>query len=261
MASCITEILANRRTGKRSVIAECSWVGSCSGNDDSIVHGTLFLQGLHQAGDGRSFLTDSHIDTEHRFTCFVSSTLIDYRVDRNRCLSSLSVTDDQLTLSASYRNHGIDRLEPGLQRLCHRLTEDHARCLSLKRHLAELSLNPSLAVQRLAKRVHDTTDHALADIQRSDSACAPYGHSLLYLIGRSQQHCSDIILLKVHDNGLDSILELQEFAGLGLLKSMNPDHAVTHLQDRADLLETRIGIDVLQLCQQHFRYFAGTYLI
>jgi hypothetical protein len=42
---------------------------------------------------------------------------------------------------------------------------------------------------------------------------------------------------------------------------MNPDHAITHLQDRADLLETGIGIDVLQLRQQHFRYFTGTYLI
>ena len=261
MTSGITEILANRRTGKRSVIAECSRVGSCSRNNDSVIHGPLFLQGLHQTGDSRSFLTNCHIDTEHWFTCFICSTLIDYRINRNRCLSCLTVTDNQLSLSASDRNHRIDRLETSLQRLCHRLTEDHARSLSLKRYLAEFSLNPSLAVQRLTKRVHHTTDHTLADIQRSDPACAPYGHSLLNLIGRSQQHRSDIIFLKIHDNGLDSVLELQELAGLGLFKSMNPDNAVTHLQDRADLLKTGIGIDVLQLCQQHFRYFAGTYLI
>ena len=261
MASGITEILTYCRPGKRSVIAKCSRVGSCCSNDDGIVHGTLFLQGLHQTCNRRSLLTHSHIDTEYRLSCLVCRTLVEYSVDSNCCLSCLTVADDQLTLSASDRNHGIDRLETGLQRFGHRLTENHARSLSLKRHLTKVSLNPSPAVQRLAKGVDHTADHTLADMQRSDPACAPYGHSLLNLIGRSQQHCSDIIFLKIHDYSLDAILELQEFAGLRLLKSMNPDHAVTHLQDCTDLLETRIGIDTLQLCQQHFRYFTGTYLI
>ena len=42
------------------------------------------------------------------------SLLVDDRIDRNRCLTGLSVTDDQLTLSTSDRHHGIDCLDTGL---------------------------------------------------------------------------------------------------------------------------------------------------
>ena len=42
---------------------------------------------------------------------------------------------------------------------------------------------------------------------------------------------------------------------------MNPDHTVTDLQNGADFIKTRIGVNLLELSQQHFRYFAWAYLI
>ena len=105
MTSCITEILANRRTCKRSVVAECCRVSGCGCHDNGVVHGTLLLECLHQTGNCRSFLTNCHIDTVHRLTSLICGTLVEYRVNGDSCLTCLTIADDQLTLSASYRNH------------------------------------------------------------------------------------------------------------------------------------------------------------
>ena len=60
-------------------------------------------------------------------TCFSGSPecqllpLVDDRVDRDRGLAGLPVTDDQLALATADRRHRVDRLDAGLQRLLHRL--------------------------------------------------------------------------------------------------------------------------------------------
>ena len=57
------------------------------------------------------------------------------------------VPDNQLTLSTPDRNHGIHRLQPCLQRLVHRLTEDHSGSFTLQRHFAQFPANLSAAIQ------------------------------------------------------------------------------------------------------------------
>ena len=44
------------------------------------------------------------------------SLLVNNRIDRDRRLTCLTVADNKLTLSASDRNHGIDRLDTCLKR-------------------------------------------------------------------------------------------------------------------------------------------------
>ena len=114
------------------------------------------------------------------------------------------------------RNHRVDSLEACLQRFGYWLTEDDTRGLALKRHLTQITGNPALSIKRFSERVHHTADHPLADIQRSNPAGASDGHSLLDLISRSQKHSTHIVLLKVHHDGFDAILELQKLACLCL---------------------------------------------
>ena len=77
-------------------------------------------------------------------------------------LAGLAVADDQLALAAADRDQGVDRLQAGLHRLVHRLARDDARRLDVD--AAALGrLDRALAVDRLAQRVDDPAQQALAD--------------------------------------------------------------------------------------------------
>ena len=57
-------------------------------------------------------LTNGHVDTFN-----AGAFLVDDGVDGNSGLTGLTVTDDQLALTATDRHHGIDGLQAGLHRL------------------------------------------------------------------------------------------------------------------------------------------------
>ena len=216
MTSCVTEILSDGGSCEWSIVAKSSRICSSRSDYYGIVHRPFLLERLHKAGNSRSLLTDSHIYTIYRLPCLICCTLIQDRINSDCCLTCLTVADDELTLTTTDWNHRVDGLETSLKRLCNRLTEDHARSLALKRHLAQIALDLALTVKRLTKRVHDASHHTLADIQRCDSAGTLDGHSLLDLICRAKKHGSDIVLLEVHHDSLDAVLELEKLACLRL---------------------------------------------
>ena len=135
MTTGITEIFTNGSTCKRSIILQRSRITCRSSNNNRIIHCAIFTQCVYNGSDRRSFLTNSYIDTIHRVSCLIIGALIDDRIDSNSRLSRLTVTDDQLTLSATDRYHGIHGFQSGLQRLVYRLTKDNPRCFTFQRHL------------------------------------------------------------------------------------------------------------------------------
>ena len=254
MAAGITEIFAYGRTGKRSIILKGCRISCRSRNHDRIIQRSFLLQSVYYRSHCRTFLSYGYINTIHRFASKICFSLVYDRIYRNRCLTCLTVTDDELTLSATDWNHGIYRLQTCLKRLCNRLTEDDSRSLSFQRHLAKFASNASFAVKRLAQRVHHAADHRFADIDRSDSSRTAYAHSFLDPVGRAQKDSTDIVLLKVHHHRLDIIVKLQKLACLGIQKSLDPDYSVTHLQHLTDLLKLKVGIYLPELTEQHIRY-------
>jgi hypothetical protein len=91
------------------------------GDDDGVAHRVELFERANHLRDGRLLLPDRVIDADHAF-----AALIDDRVDGDGGLARLTVADDQLALAAADRHHAVDRLQPGLQRLLHRLPIDDA---------------------------------------------------------------------------------------------------------------------------------------
>ena len=79
-------------------------------NYGRICHSSVFFQCLYNRCNGGSFLSDCDINSLHTL-----SLLVDNGIHSNRCLSCLTVSDDQLSLSTSNRHHGIDCLDTCLQ--------------------------------------------------------------------------------------------------------------------------------------------------
>ena len=107
-------------------------------------------------GHGRALLADGDVDADD-----AGALLIDDGVHRDGRLAGAAVADDQLALAAADRDHRVDGLDAGLERLLHRLPHDDAR-----RHHLDLArvrgLDGAPAVHRAAQRVHHPAQHAPA---------------------------------------------------------------------------------------------------
>ena len=66
--------------------------------------------------DGRLLLADGDVEAENAL-----ALLVDDRVDRDGGLAGLAVADDELALTAADRDHRVDGLDAGLERLLDRL--------------------------------------------------------------------------------------------------------------------------------------------
>src|SRR5205823_13028239 len=80
-------------------------------NDRGVFHGAVLLERRDDLGNARFLLSDRDVDAEE-----VEPLLVDDRVDRDRALAGLTIADDQLALSATDREHRIDRLDARLHR-------------------------------------------------------------------------------------------------------------------------------------------------
>src|SRR5258705_3912937 len=79
-------------------------------HDDGVFERSEILERFHNLRDRRGLLPDRDVNANYVF-----ALLVYYCVDCNRSFSSLSITDNQLALSAPNGHHRIDSLEPRLQ--------------------------------------------------------------------------------------------------------------------------------------------------
>jgi hypothetical protein len=69
----------------------------------------LIFKYFHNVSNGRSLLSNSYVNAVKslgivRVRVIEGSLLVDDSINGNSCLSSLSITDDQLSLTSSNRN-------------------------------------------------------------------------------------------------------------------------------------------------------------
>src|ERR1700676_2307727 len=93
---------------KYSPIAQPAYgARNCSGAGS----GAVGLERCLDLGNLLGVLPDRHIDADDP-----GVILVDDRVDGDRGLPGLAITDDQLALTAADRDHRVDGFETGLQR-------------------------------------------------------------------------------------------------------------------------------------------------
>lgn len=130
------------------------------GNDDGELHGVVLLKSLDKLGNGGSLLSDGDVDAVKLLGLVVTnvpSLLVEHGVEGDGSLSSLTITNDQLTLSTADRNHGVDGLESSLHGLVDRLAGKNARSLHLST-TALLGVDWALSINGVTKSVNDTSE-------------------------------------------------------------------------------------------------------
>ena len=179
MPAGVAEVLANGRPGKGGVILERSRVRCRSSYHHGVVHGPVLPQRFYDGSHGGALLPHGYVNAEHRLPGLIGRALVDDGINGNGRFSRLAVPDDELTLAAADRNHGVDGLDARLQRLAHRLAENDTRCLALQRHVQLVPVDGAQAVQRIAQRVYHTAQQLVIHGHGSDAAGTAH-HSTLF---------------------------------------------------------------------------------
>ena len=182
--------------------------------------------------------------------------MVDDGVDGNGGLTGLAVANDELPLASADGYHCIHGFKSRLQGLVHGLTEDYTGGFALQWHRELLALDVAPAVKGLTQGADNPAHHIIIDLHRHNPLGAPYGLSLLNVVGGAEQHSAHVVLFQVHNNARHAPLKLQQLATLGILESIDACHAIAHLQYGADLLKFYSGVYACQLLTQHSAHLA-----
>src|SRR5205085_9560398 len=180
-----------------------------------VVQCPRLFQGAAHGGDRGVLLADGDVDALDlllRVAALPVVALVDDRVDRNRGLAGLPVADDELTLPASDRGHGVDGLDAGLEGLLHRLALHNGWRLRLQQPLLG-GVDVPLTVERPTERVDDATQELVTDGYGEDLAGAAYLLPLLDVGVVTEQHAADLADVEVQRETAQTTLELEQLVG------------------------------------------------
>src|SRR5262249_43478985 len=120
-----------------------------------------------------------------------------------------------------------------------------------------LGINRALAVDRVAERVDHAAEQGLADGNLDDGARTLHRLPFLDLAVLAEDDDADVVDLEIERHPAHAVLELDHFAGLDVVKTVDPGDAVTDREHLADLGDFRLLAEVLDLLFQDCRNFGG----
>ncbi len=243
----VPEVFADRGARERREVLHRVRVRGRGHDDHGVVEGAILAERIDDAGHVRHLLAHRDIDAVDRTAArLVSPALVDDRIDADGGLSGLAVADDELALAAPDRDHRIDGLDAGLQRLLHRLAIDDARRDGLE--AAELGRGDrALAVDRLSQRVDHAAQQRLAHRDFDDAPGFLDRVAFANLGVVADDDGADGVLFEVQGKAHDPSRELQQFAHLTVGKTVHAGDAVADLEHGADVLDVGLALEFLKL--------------
>ena len=188
----VHEVLGEGAAGVRRDVLQRGGLGRGGDHHDGVVHRAGLLEPLHHRRHGRALLPDGDVDADD-----AGALLIEDRIHRDGGLAGAPVADDQLALAAADRDHRVDRLDPGLQRLLHRLPHDDARAPPSRPCRVVLLWIGAPAVHRAAERVHHPAQHRRPDRHLEQAAGAADLVAFLELEVVAHDGGADVVLFQV----------------------------------------------------------------
>ena len=239
MLGVVSEVLtdgASRVWGK-----ELKWGGIRGGgsNDASVVHGTLVSEDLDDVGNGRSLLTNGNVDAVKllgEVITSVASLLVNDGIDGNGSLSSLSITNDELSLSSTNWHKGIDGLEAGLHGLMHGFSWDNTWSFELN-SLPLNRLDWTVSINWVTKWINNSGEHAISNWDIDNGTSSLDDITLLDLSIVTKNDNTNVVSLEVKGHTHNSRLELNHLTGLNLHETKDSCNTITNGDNGTELLK------------------------
>ncbi len=260
MHAVVAEELADGGAGHRREELHRRRIGSGGRDHDRIFERAIVLEDLDELRHGRALLADGDVDAVElvafRGAGGMRRLLVEEGVENDGGLAGLAIADDQLALAAADRDQRVDGLEAGRHRLMHRFARQDARRLHVD--AATLGeLDRALAIDRIAQRVDDAAEQALADGGIDDRAGPLDGVAFLDAAVVAEDHDADIVGFEVQRHALDAARELDELTGLHIVEAIDAGDAVADAEHLADFGNFGFLAEILDLVLEDRRNFRG----
>src|SRR6202000_1643297 len=143
---------------------------------------------------------------------------------------------------------------------CHRFVDGLARNdagrLDVDAH-ALVGLDRTLAVDRIAERVDDAAEQALADRRVHDRAGTLDGLAFLDLAVAAEDHDTDVVGFEVQRHAAGAVFELDHLAGLDVVEAVDAGNAVADGQHLSDFGNFSLLAEILELVLEDRGNFRG----
>jgi hypothetical protein len=204
--SVVTEVFSEGASGVGGNELEGSGIGSGGSNDDGVTECTSVIKGLHDVGNSGSLLSNSDIDAVELVVNFVvveRRFLVEDGINSDGGLSSLSITNDKLTLSSTNGHKSIDALESGLHGLVDGFSGDNTGSLELN-SLTDIRVDGTLGIDGDTEGVNDSTEKGFTDWDIDNSTSSLDDITFLDFSIVTQDDDTDVVSLKVEGHTLNT---------------------------------------------------------
>src|SRR5215470_925994 len=110
-----------------------------------------------------------------------------------------------------------------------------------------LRLDWSLAVDRLANRIHDTPHKGFANWNLCDAPRPFDGIAFLDPNIVTHQHSADVILFQIQGNAIEPARKFQHLAGHGAIETIDFGNPVADLNHRASFFDVDLFVEAFNL--------------
>jgi len=235
----ITEPLSHSTTGEGSEVLERSSLGGGGSNDDGVLHGIVLLKGLDELSDSGTLLANGDVDTVELLLLvltIIPPLLVKNGVNGDSGLTSLTITNDKLTLATTNRNHGVDGLNTSHHGLVDGATRENTR--GLEGSTATLSsLNGALAVNGVTESIDDTAKETRSDGNVDNLTGTFDGVTLLDETIVTENGDTNVVGFQVQTHATDTRREFHHLFGLHVLQTPDTTNTVTDAEDAASLFD------------------------
>jgi len=202
-------------------------------------------------------LTNGNVHTVELVGLIVGAVpplLVKHGVQSDGSLTGLTITDNQLTLTTTDGDHGVDRLETGLDGLVDGLTGENARGLDLSTTLL-LGVEGTLSVDGVTEGIDDTAEKLGSDRDIDNLSGTLDGLTLLDETVRTEKHNTDLAGFQVHAHALDTGGELDKLLSLDVVHAVDTGNTVTDGENTTSLGEGVLLLDTADPLLQDGRNF------
>ena len=208
------EPLADCGAGEGSEVLVGGVIGGGSGDDASELKRAGGFKGCYGADNVGVLLADGDVDGINRAELRVTAgeadaidlRLIDNGIHGDGRLASAAVADDELTLAATDRDHGVDGLDAGKERLADRFT-DHDAGSNLFNGVELGGGDGAFAVHGITEGVHHAAEETFSDGNGEEFAGRLNLVALLELGDVAEDDATDLVFAEVEGDADDAVGE------------------------------------------------------
>jgi hypothetical protein len=150
------------------------------------------------------------------------------------------------SLATANRGHGVNRLDPGLQRLFHRLTLSHASSLPLDRTRVPGD-DRTQTVKRNPQRIHHAAQQSLTNRHRQQFASGTNLVALSDLQVVPENHDADAVLFQIECETTSTVRELNHLARHRSRQTGAAGDTVAHLNHAANFRRLNQTTEIFNL--------------